>query len=35
MFTKKELRMAYALAVCLLVVGVASYAAFTTVALDV
>ena len=28
MFTKKELRMAYALAVCLLVVGVASYAAF-------
>jgi Zn finger protein HypA/HybF involved in hydrogenase expression len=29
MFTKKELRMAYALAVCLLVVGVASYAAFT------
>ena len=29
MFTKKELRMAYALAGCLLVVGVASYAAFT------
>ena len=32
MFTKKELRMAYALAVCLLVVGVASYAAFTPAA---